>query len=201
MAMSNKDKRDSPLVKSVLALDNYLAELERVGTRINSTDMTADVDIDYIQKLMTRFAECGQGVSEEVGKLTGQLLEARERAEAVAQGVAGQAELLNKRRTEQNEKLEKFRVLGEKVRELNAAISQFRPPRGQLLTHEDHQRLKSSIPALQTQVAVLIEELQELRQSARNARMRALEKNAESLAQTLQAVQKKLHDLGGADAV
>ena len=62
-AMSNKIKRDSPLVKSVMALDAHLNELERVGTKINSTDMTSDFDFDYIQKLMTRFAECGQGVS------------------------------------------------------------------------------------------------------------------------------------------
>lgn len=61
--MSNKITRDSPLVKSVLALDNYLAELERVGARINSTDMTSDFDVEYIQKLMTRFAECGQSIS------------------------------------------------------------------------------------------------------------------------------------------
>src|SRR3989442_9475416 len=134
--MSNKIKRDSPLVRSVLALDNYLTELERVGTRINSTDMTSDFDVEYIQKLMTRFAECGQGVSEEVSNLSTQLQEARTRAEAVAQGVSARAELLNSRRNEQNEKLEKFRILGEKVRELNAAISQFRRPHGHGLTDE-----------------------------------------------------------------
>src|SRR6267142_1231990 len=106
--MSNKIKRDSPLVKSVLALDNYLTELERVGTKINSTDMTSDFDVEYIQKLMTRFAECGQEVSEEVIRLSTQLHEAQARAEAVAQGVSRQAELFNHRRKEQNEQLEKF---------------------------------------------------------------------------------------------
>jgi len=37
--MSNKNKRGSPLVRSVLALDSYLSDLERVGTKINGTDM------------------------------------------------------------------------------------------------------------------------------------------------------------------
>jgi|SRR6266850_2687427 len=190
--MSNKIQRDSPLVKSVLALNNYLTELERVGTKINSTDMTSDFDVEYIQKLMTRFAECGKGVSEEVTNLSTQLEEARARAEAVAQGVSSQAELLNKRRIEQNEQLEKYRILGEKVRELNTAISQFRRPQGQGLTDEDRAKLTSNIPAFEAQLALLIEELQDLRTSARNARMKTLEKNAESLAQTLQAVRKKL---------
>lgn len=198
-AMSNKIKRDSPLVKSVLALDHYLTELERVGAKINSTDMTSDIDVEYIQKLMTRFAECGHGVSVEVANLSTQLHEARARAEAVAQGVSAQAELFNNRRNEQNEKLEKFRVLGEKVRELNAALSQFRRPHGRGLTDEDRVKLTSGIPAFEAQLAVHIEELNDLRKSARDSRMKALEKIAESLAQSLQAVRNKLSLLAKQD--
>jgi chromosome segregation ATPase len=194
--MSNKAKRDSLLVKAVLALDDQLTELERVGTKINSTDMTSDFDPEFIQKLMTRFAECGQGISEEVTNLSARLQEAQERAQTVAQGVSRQAELFSVRRKEENEKLEEFRILGEKVRDLNAAISQFRRPRGEGMTAEDRAKLTSNIPAVEAQVADLIDELQKLRQSARNSRMKSLEKNAESLTQTLQAVRKKLADLG-----
>jgi|ERR1051326_8003046 hypothetical protein len=194
--MSNKTKRDSPLVKSVLALDNYLGELERVGTKISSTDMQSDFDIDFIQKLMARFAECGQGVSEEVTNLSTHLREAQARAEAVAQAVGRQAELFTVRRNEQNEKLDQFRVLGDKVRDLSTAISQFRRPSGGSLTHEDREKLKSSIPGFETQVAALIDELQNLRESARNSRMKSLQKNAESLVQTLEAVRKRLREVG-----
>jgi oligoendopeptidase F len=194
--MSNKAKRDSLLVKAVLALDDQLTELERVGTKINSTDMTSDFDPEFIQKLMTRFAECGKGISEEVTNLSARLQEAQERAQAVAQGVSRQAELFSVRRKEENEKLEEFRILGEKVRDLNAAIGQFRRPRGEGMTAEDRAKLTSNIPAVEAQVADLIDELQKLRQSARNSRMKSLEKNAESLTQTLQAVRKKLADLG-----
>ena len=181
--MSDKIKRDSPLVQSVLALDNYLAELERVGNRINSTDLTANFDIELLQKLMTRFAECGQGISAEISNLSVQLREAQSRAEVVAQGVGAQAELFNSRRNEYNEQLEKFRLLGEKVRELNAAIK---------LTGEDREKLTSNLPVVETQLDALIEELQELRKSARESHMRSLEKNAESLAQSLQNLRKKL---------
>ncbi len=194
--MPNKTKRDSPLVKSVLALDNYLSELERVGTKISSTDMQSDFDIDFIQKLMARFAECGQGVSDEVTNLSTHLREAQARAEAVAQAVSRQAELFSVRRNEQNEKLEQFRVLGDKVRDLSSAISQFRRPRGDSLTHEDREKLRSSIPGFETQVAALIDELQSLRESARNSRMKSLQKNTESLVQTLEAVRKRLREVG-----
>jgi hypothetical protein len=193
--MPNKVKRDSLLVKSVLALDDYLAELERVGTRINSMEMTSDFDIEYVQKLMTRFAECGQGVSQEVINLSRQLQEAQARAEAVAKGVSSQADLLKNRRNEENEKLEAFRILGEKVRGLNSVISRFRRGPGDVLTDEDRVELTSNIPAFEAQMVLLIDELQNLRMSARNSRMKALEKNAESLVQALEAVRKKLHDL------
>jgi chromosome segregation ATPase len=193
--MSNKSKQESPLIKSVLALDNYLSELERIGTKINATDMTAGFDVEHIQKLMTRFAECGQGVADETARLSAQLREAQSRAEAVAEGVSRQAELLKRRQQEQNEKLEEFRVLGEKIRELNSAISQFRPPQGKALTHDDRANLTSNLPTFEEQLSDLIEQLQTLKKSAKETRMKALEKNAESLAQTLQTVRQRLRDL------
>jgi chromosome segregation ATPase len=174
--MSNKIKRDSPLVKSVLALDTHLSELERVGTKIKSTDMTSEFDVEYVQKLMARFAECGQGVSEEVTNLSRHLQEARARAEAVAEAVSNQAELFNARRNEEAAKLEQFRILGERVRDLNTSL----------------QNQTQDLPAFETQLAALIDELQELRKSARSSRMKALEKNAESLSQMLEALRTKL---------
>jgi chromosome segregation ATPase len=190
--MADKIKRDSPLVQCVLALDEYLAELERVGTRINSTDMTAAVDVELMQKLMARFAECGQGISTEVANLSARLQEAQASAETVARGVSAQAELFATRRSEHNEKLDRFSSLGERVRELNAAIGQFRRPQGQGLTEEDRGMLTSKLPAFEAQLSDLIDELQSLRQDARDANMKSLEKSAESLAQTLQNARRKL---------
>jgi hypothetical protein len=159
-------------------LDHQLAELERIGGKINSTDMTADVDVDLIQKLMARFAECGQSISEEVSNLSMHLQQAQSRAEAVAQVVSKQAGLFKARRDEQMEKLEQFRALGEKVRELTEATG----------------RDQSNIPTFEAQLTVIVEELEKLRESARNSRMKALANNAQSLVQRLQAVLKKLRD-------
>jgi DNA repair exonuclease SbcCD ATPase subunit len=181
--MSNKDKRESPIVKAVLALDGYLTELERVGGKINSIDMNSDFDGEYVQKLMIRFTECGHGVGTEISNLSRELQEAQSRAESVSQGVRRQAELFNARLNEQNEKLEAFRSLGEKVRDLNTTIGRLR---------DDREQLVSNIPAFELQLSSLIEEADSLRQSAHASRMRALEKNAESLMQTLQAVRQKL---------
>jgi hypothetical protein len=193
--MSNKTKQDSPLVASVLALQNHLSELERIGARINTTDLTGEIHVEHIQKLMTHFAECGQGISDEVSNLSQHLREATGRAEVVAQGVAAQAAAFKSRIKEQDEKLEQFRLLGERVQAINAAISLFRRAPGEGLTDEDRTALAADIPALEGQLAALIEELQALRDSARNSQMKGLEKNAQSMAQALEAAKTKLRDL------
>jgi chromosome segregation ATPase len=181
--MEKKARKESPIVKSVLALDTHLSELERVGTKINSTDMTDDFDVEFVQKLMARFAECGQGVSSEVANLSAHLQEAQTRAESIALGVGRQAELFNARRKEHIDRMEEFRILGEKVRDLNTGIGQFR---------NDPAELQAKIPALEAQLIGLLEDLNKLRSSARDSRMRALAKHAESLAQALQSARKKL---------
>ena len=179
--MSNGSKRDSPLVNSVLALQSHLAELERIGGKITSTDMTADVDAEFVQKLLMRFAVCGQSVSDEVRNLSTHLKEAQGRAEAIAEAVSRQANAFSIRRNEESEYLERFRLLAEKVRALNAS-----------LTGEDGTALMANLPVIEQQLPGLIEELQHLRNSARASRLKTLEKSAESLTQSLQALQLKL---------
>ena len=141
--------------------------------------MSSDIDVDFIQKQMVRFAECGQGVSAEVANLSAHLQEAQTRAENIAQGVGRQAELFAARRKEHNERMEEFRILSDKVRDLNTGIGQFR----------------NDPAALEAQLTSLLEDLDKLRLSARNSRMRSLEKHAESLGQALQAARKKLGKL------
>jgi len=179
--MSNGSRHDSPLVNSVLALQEYLAELERIGGKITSADMSAEVDVELIQKLLMRFAECGQSVSDEVRNLSLHLKQAQTRAETIAEAVSRQANAFSVRRNEQNEFLEKFRLLGEKVRALNVSLSGDNGP-----------AWTSNIPLVEQQLRSLIEELQDLRNSARTSRIRTLEKSAESLAQSLQALRLKL---------
>src|SRR5262245_22009769 len=189
--MTNSNKDESPLVASVVALQSHLSELERIGAKINATDMTQDIDVEHVQKLMARFAECGQGVSVEVSNLSVQLQQARTRAETVAEGVSRQAEAFNIRTQEQSKQFEKFRLLGERVRELNSGISLAMKTPGNGSTDLEESELKTRIPNLERELTTLIGDLQELRASARASRMKTLEKNAESLAQTLQAVQVK----------
>lgn len=179
----NKPNQDSPLVAAVLALQETLNEFERVGQKITMADLTADVDVEYIQKLMARFSESGERISQEVANLSIHLQEARTRAEAVTENVSRQAQVFERRRNEIGKRLEQFRLIGERIRELNLTIRQ------------SENAETSDISALRGQLGSLIEEFQALKESARDSRMKALEKDAESLGQSLQALQARLHSL------
>jgi hypothetical protein len=191
--MSNKNKH-TPLVTSVLALQDDLDELERVGGKISSTDLSGDFDVGYVQKLLSRFAECGQRIADEMKNFLTHLQEAQVRAQTMTATVSRQAELFKNRADDQSEKLEKFRLLGERVRSLNEAIGQIRPPQGDVLTFDDRTAMESQIASVEAQLAGIIQELQDLRNSARSSRMKRLEKEAESLAHSVQALQVKLRN-------
>lgn len=194
----SKIESQSPLVQSVLALDEYLNELERVGAKINSMPLKSEFDLKHMQKLLARFAECGQGVAQEVTNLSTQLNEARARAESVAAGVASRAESLNLAKNDEADKMEQFRMLGDKVRELNQAMSVLRRPEGEVMTDEDRKQIAASLAEFDSQLDPLIEEAQNLRKAAQTSNMKSLESNADSLAQTLLAVRQKLRSLSPA---
>ena len=189
--MTDRNKPDSPLVNAVSALHEHLTELERLGGKINSLDMSSDVDVDHVQKLLARFAECGQSISSEVSNLSLHLRDAQIRAESVAQKVSRQADVFKKHRESHDEHLERFRALGEKVRELNLAVA---PPSPEG-SSGGNGGMAFDIPAVEQQLGALVDELQDLRNSARTSRLKTLEKSAESLVQSLQALQDKLRHL------
>ena len=100
MSETIKIKDATPFVQSVLTLDAHFSELSRLSARIDEMDMKSDFDIAQMRKLMNRFSECGQSVSEDIVALATQLNESRARAEAAAEVVAQKAVLLQARQSE-----------------------------------------------------------------------------------------------------
>jgi len=193
--MNDASKNPSLLVQAVVALDAYFTELERLGNKINSFDMKTEFEFAQAQRLMARFAECGQGVSAEVMNLSNYLNEARIRADALAQGVANRAALLNSRKTDEQAKLEEFRLLGEKVRTIVNAMNTLKRPENSVLSEEDRQQLAVDLSIFEQQLSPLIEQAQNLRREAHQFRMKSLEQNADSLAQTLIAARTKISSI------
>jgi oligoendopeptidase F len=195
MKDSKKPIEPSPLVKAVLALDNYFSELDRVGGKINSMELKTDFDFEHAQRLMTRFAECGQGIGDEVAALSTQLNEARSRSELTAAGVSAKAELIMARKTAQQKRMDEFHQLGEKVKLINSAVSQLRRPEGQAYSNEERAEVAVALSQIEGQLGPLIEQAQAMRKDAQDSKMKVLEQNADSLTQTLQTIRGKLGNL------
>jgi hypothetical protein len=122
------------------------------------------------------------------------LTEARSQAEAAAQLVSARAEVLQSRKNEQQQKLEEFRQLGEKVRDLTLSLGEFKRPEGELITAEDRAKLSQRLSEIDLQIRPLIEEAQHLKNEGHSAKIKILEQGAQSLGQSLVAISKKLTD-------
>lgn len=194
MAEANK-KEQSELVKSVLKLDAHFSDLERLGEKLNGMELKTEFDYEQAQRYLNLFAECGQGISDEIMNLSGRLNEARIRAEGVTKTVAEKAEQLNARKTEAQKKFDEFRALGEKVRAMSDAMAQLRKPEGEKLSAEDRAQLAMRLAEFENQLSPLIEQAQNLRKDAHDSKMKTLEQNADSLTQTLRAIRQKLGGL------
>lgn len=185
----------SPLVESVLALDEHFAGLERIGEKIKDMPLKSESDQEQLRKMLTKFAEYGAGVSEEVSRLSFNLTEARKRAEAVATEVAARAEELNGLSGTQQQVWNRFRALNEKVQALNASISTLKRPEAGMITEEDRMQITASLKEFDSLFEPLIEESVSIRKEAHDLNIKSLESNADSLAQTLQAVREKIRVL------
>ncbi|MNK82652.1 hypothetical protein D3C87_1024330 [compost metagenome] len=190
--MTNKIKNPSPLVQAVLNLDNYLSEIVRLGVKIESMDLKSDFDYEQAQKLMNRFTECGQGVSEEVLNLSANLNEARAQAEAAAQVVAMRAEQLQVRQNVHQKKMDDFRSLGEKVRDLTLSLNDLKRPEGENLSEQEQAQVSVRLSDFQMKLQPLIEEARTLRKDAQGSKLKTLEQGADSLVQSLSAIGRKL---------
>lgn len=190
--MSKNTKSLSPLVHAVVDLDNSFSELLRLGEMIEELDMKSNFDFEHAQRLINRFAERGQILTDQVAIMSTALSEARVQAEATAQFVSVRAEQLQTRKSEQEKKMEEFRLLGEKVKNLTLSLNDLKPVEGVVPTEEDRAKISMRLTAFELELHPLIEEAMKLKKEAQSSKMKALEQGAESLGQSLSNISQKL---------
>ena len=187
-----KIKNPSPLVRAVLALDAHFSDLVRLGAKIESLDMESNFDFEQAQRQIDHFAKAGQGGSGEVILMSNALNVARARAEAAAQIVTVKAEQLAARKIEVQTRMEEFRELGEKVKDLSVSLQRLHRPEGADVSDEDRARMAMRLAEVEMQIQPLIEKAKFLKKEAQASNIRILEQSADSLGQSLLAISQKL---------
>lgn len=195
MNESIKVKDASPLVQTVITLDQSFSELERIGTKLAEMDLKSESQFEYAKKLLAFFSEHGEKMTDEVRQLSKYLIDLQTRAASITERVSARADLVSLRNQDQDAKLQQFHVLAEKVRGFNSELSQLRREEGVELTDEDKKTIAQRLKDFDSQLEPLINEAREIRKDAASSKMKALEQNADSLAQTLQAVRSKIRAL------
>lgn len=190
--MSITIKNPSPLVLAVVSLDNHLTEMIRLGSKIEETELKSNFDFEQVQKMITHFTECGEGVSQDVIRLSQSLKEVQAEAESKAALVAIKAELVQSRKETEEKKMEKFRLLGEKVRHVTTSLQDIKMDGVENLTTEDRLKVEMRLADFESQLAPLIEEAKSLRKEGQDSKIKSLEQGADSLAQSLTAARQKL---------
>lgn len=190
--MTDKNKNPSLLVQSVTALDAFFSDLVRIGGKIEGMELKNDFDLEQMQKLLDRFAECSDGVSEQILLMSQALAGARTKAEEAAQIVSARAALLQNRQSDQQKKMSQFQALGEKVRVLTMSLAQLKTPESEVPTEERRTEISVRFSELSAELIPLIEEARQLKLEGQLSKMKILEQGADSLGQSLVAIQQKI---------
>lgn len=188
----SKAKNQSSLVNSVIDLNSYYTELVRLGAKIDSMDIKTDSDFDLLQRLVNQFAECGAGLSQEVLTLSKNLNEMREQAEAVTKLVETKAEVLHARRSDAQKRMDEFRALSEKVRELTVSLNDLKPG-SDIVSEEERTQISKRLVDFEVKLHPLIAEALHLKKVAQESKMKVLEQSADSLGQSLTSISQKLN--------
>lgn len=189
--MSNSQKL-SAFIESALNLDSAFNELEQLGGQIERLDVETDSGLERAKQLLAKFAECGQRIGEGVQHLAKSLDETRRRAEAAAQAVTTRANDIQKRQEENDQMMARFGSLGVSVKKITESIVHFKKPTGEKMSAEEHEALSKQLPELDAQLSRLIEEAQGLKVDAHQLKLKSIERNADSLSQTLLSARRKL---------
>jgi seryl-tRNA synthetase len=119
------------------------------------------------------------------------LEELRQSIEKSAQRVTACSAALEERHRLSQGLHERLRSLGEMASKVTATIEGLPKPRN--ISEEDKLLIAESIPTFSLQLGVLVEEALRLKNDAASANMRNLERNSDSLRQTLQSARNHLN--------
>jgi diphthamide synthase (EF-2-diphthine--ammonia ligase) len=189
---NTQNTSETPLAQAVLNLDGHFTELIRLSEKIENTKLEHDADFEQVQRLMSRFAECAEGVSTGVISMSNALNDARALAETAAVKVAARAEEFQVHQLEREKAAQSFKNLADKVQLLNAAMVTLKQEQ---MVAQDSAKVSMRLTELELELKPLIEEAEQIKNEAKNAKMSTLEQNALSLKQSLIALTKKLSSL------
>lgn len=190
--MSQVPKSQSEFARIALALDADFAAFERLARELDLLALKSDKGIERAETLLIQADKASQAIGKGMVDLGAALELSRSRTERAAQVISEKAEAVRERQEEVTTLVDRFRSLGGMVKSLTEAIPELKKPNGGELTQEESEILANSLPAFNEQVERLVDEARKLMDDAHAANLKILERNADSLRQSLQGAHHRL---------
>ena len=190
--MTTNLKPTSVFGERALALDNDFCEFGRLASEMEGIDIQSDLGFDKARKLLAKLDTTGKRIGDGMVGLTTSLEEVRQRTEAAAQLVSERAAAVEKRQNDNDRMVERLHTLGNLVKQVTEAVAKLRASSADAIAAEPNE-LGNKLPEFSNQLGVLVDETKKLIEDAQAAKMTSLERNADSLRQTLQAARNRLN--------
>lgn len=195
MSSSLQSKVLSSFAEAALKLDSDFIELDQLSGQLERLDLNSDSGLERAKEILGKFGECGARIGDGVQKLAKELEEARIRAEKAAGTVAARAEQVQERQQAHDRLSERFHNLTEMVRKVSALIAELKKAEGEKMSDEEKAIVTQRLPEFESQLTLLVDEAQKLKNEAQEANMKTLVRNADSLSQTLLSAKRKISSL------
>jgi len=183
----------TPFGRLALQLDREFAELSDVADQLSGLNIASDGDLDQGAKLLERAAKKGQSIAESMQEFANSLQEAREKSEAATKIIAERAQLIQQRRQQEDKLQEQLTQVKEAVRTIGAGLTNFSaPPASGALSDEEKSQIAAELERLQAPMSRFIEAVQAIKAEAAHSKFRRLERQADSIIDSLQAARRKI---------
>jgi len=180
------------LSQAATKLEDDIASLQRLSEQIEQVDVKTDGGLNHARKLMARFSEFGNSVSEGVQNLAQALGDAQVRAEKAAAVVSARADLVKIRQEQEESLLDRFQSLVGRVREITSEMATLKRPDGVALSEAERPQVISKLSDFDSQLLMVIEQMRALRGDAKDCHMKNLERDIDALTQSVDAARRKL---------
>ena len=182
----------TPFGRAAVKLDQELSELVKIGGQMEGVQIDSDGGVDEGIKLLNRAAPYSESVAGTMQEFAKTLQEARDRAEAAMKVVAERGQLIQRRRAFEDELQAKLTALSEQVKDAGAGLAGLGKAGPGGLSDEQKRQVAAELEKLREPMNGFIAAGQALKDEAAAGKFRRLERQAESMIDSLRASLRKI---------
>ena len=190
----DKGAEASLLSSAAAALEVELRKFEQLGRLASKIELSSERNLEKAAKATQEAAECQLRVASHVGELVSAITAARDRQQAVAEGIQVRAAELQARRAEMDELMTEFGNLGHQANAINQLVGQVNMAKAQGAPQsEGLGDVVGKLQEIQNKMGEVVESAQALSRRAQGKNVEDIAQQAEDLHKTLHAQRNKLN--------